>query len=68
MPVNASISINFEAEDTAAVDKVIRKLKLPPGANVHASVSETVLTGVADDAGDVAEVAPPPPAPEEVTP
>lgn len=70
MSVQAMISIAYTAESAAAVEEAVAALALPEGANVSASVTEVVVSGVVDG-GTVSPLepgAPTPPPAEEKTP
>lgn len=67
MPVRAFVTINFEADDAAAVQAVIDGLSgLPEGAHVAGNISEQLAQGVVSAQGVIEE--PSFPAPEEPTP
>jgi hypothetical protein len=58
MTVQASVTINFEADDAAAVQAVIDGLSgLPEGAHVSASVHEQLAVGVVSAQGAIEEPA-----------
>lgn len=61
MSVQANITISFETESIAEVEELISGLSLPPGAFVSSSVTQPVIMGEVDDAGEIKATVPPDP-------
>ena len=67
MPVQALVSISFQAADSAEVQSAVDALSLPDGAQVSASVTETVVAGTVQ-AGQVMPPDLPGPPPDPAQP
>jgi hypothetical protein len=62
------VNISFTAASAAEANAAIAALNAPVGAQVNAQITDTLVSGVVDDGGNVAEPAPDAPPPAETPP